>query len=34
MDMDATLAASTIKKWLASEKLETREVQDLSLIHI
>ena len=28
MDMDATLAATTIKKWLASEKLETREVQD------
>ena len=28
MDMDATLAATTIRKWLASEKLETREVQD------
>ena len=28
MDMDATSAANMIREWLASEKLETREVQD------
>ena len=28
MDMDETGAADSIRKWLDSEKLETREVQD------